>query len=66
VQVAEEIGTEVKSQKDFLEELVHHFLDNLYYSIHKKIHVTRVACFVIPAQWIYYQNFNSLDVEFSQ
>ncbi|TKY56303.1 Bet protein [Spatholobus suberectus] len=30
--VAEEIGTEVKYQKDFLEQLVHNFLDNLCFS----------------------------------
>jgi hypothetical protein len=39
MQVAEEIGTEVKSQKDFLEELVRHFLDNLYYSIRTYSHI---------------------------
>lgn len=30
LQVAQEIGTEVKYQKDFLEQLVHYTLDNLY------------------------------------
>lgn len=31
VQVAEEIGTEMKYQKDFLEQLVHNFLENLLF-----------------------------------